>query len=117
MSATYGYDAGATGELTSAKSGNVNLSRAYNVGQLTSQTQQQTLFAPKTGQPQNFADKVTYSYDSDGRLSNLRHPQGLIVTYSYNAVGQIDNIKSTPAVKNLTQASNIAYETGGRLMN
>lgn len=117
-STSFHYDEGSqgVGHLTSATSGNVTQNWQYNEsGQLLSQSQQQTLLQPKTGQSQTLTDTVSYSYDGQGQLSDITYPQGLSLHYSYNNAGQIDSISSTQGSASRTLVSDGSYTTGGRL--
>ncbi len=54
-----------------------------------------------------------YTYDSQGRLSQIEYPTGATVTYGYDARGRVNQVSAIINGANIVLASNFAYQPFG----
>lgn len=96
---TFSYDSAQVGKLSSAQNNTSSISYAYNgLGNVIQKSQ---TVAGNT-------KVLNYGYDTQGQLTSITYPSGLVVNYNYNN-GVVTSITASGAVSG-TIISNINYQ-------
>jgi len=108
---TYTWDQGTNGagRLTSVSDTDSTLNWTYdNLGHILSRTQAQAVIATSSGSI-TVSYPLLYQYNSQGQLTQITYPSGMVVSYTYDSQGRVESLSQNgSAILN-----NIAYRPFG----